>query len=345
MDPKTIQAALAAGTGDLRAPLQRDGQNAPTGVVLAANEQSTFAQSHFSEALTGYIAGYPEDTGLQELLDFISPPVQVGRRFEYRKSTKSRGLAESDDVRALDGQFKEVTSYGALENSRTLNKGLTFVVDRDRFPATEVFEQAVIAWLRGMLYRQEILRGLALLAASATVHNVAWTTASNPDSDLALSIAGGADVDGLEKNVGVVGATMLLKRKLIYLGKADNSAIVARSALSIGDLAEFLELEELRKISARQKSGATYPPIYRNSAIFFNALQSPMIDDPSHIKRAWSPVEGGGMWRVYREERGPKLLALSLEHYSQHIAPFTSGVVMVTDANSAATPAPPTVEE
>lgn len=341
MDSKTIQKALAASVGDIRAPLPQDGQNAPAGVVLAANEQSTFSQSHFSEALTGYIAGYPEDEGLQKLLDDVSPPVQVPRRFEYRKSTKVRGLAESDDVRALDGQFKEVTSYGSLESSRTLNKGLTFIVDRDRYPGNEQFEQAVIAWLRGMLLRQEILRGLALLSASATKHNVAWTTASNPDSDLALAIAGAADVDGLEKNAGLIGSTMLLARKLIYLGKENSSALVARSSMSLADLAEFLELEDIRRISARQKSGGSYPPIYRNSAIFYNLLKSPMIDDPSHIKRAWSPVEGGGMWRVYREERGPKILALSLEHYSQHIAPFTSGVVMVTDTNSGQTPAPP----
>ena len=69
-----------------------------------------------------------------------------------------------------------------------------------------------------------------------------------------------------------------------------------------------------------------------------------MIDDPSHIKRTWSPCEGGGMWRVYREERGPKTLALSLEHYSQFIAPFTSGVVMVTDDGSVETPKPPTTK-
>ena len=344
MDPKNIKTALAVSQGDFRAPLQRDSDNAPAGIILAANEQSTFTQSHFSEALTGYIAGYPEDSGLSELLDFIAPPVQVARRFEYRKSEKARGLAESDDVRALDGEFKEVTSYGKLESSRTLNKGLTYKIDRDRFPATEGFEQAVIAWLRNILLRQEVLRSLALLSAAAKVVNVDWTTASDPDADLLMAVAGAADADGLEKNVGIIGQTMLMRRKLVYQGKANNSALVARSSLSISDLAEYLELEELRKISARAKIGASYPPIYRNSAIFYNALSSPMIDDPSHIKRAWSPCEGGGMWRVFREERGPKILAISLEHYSQLLAPFTGGIVMVSDAGSAETPKPPTTK-
>ena len=193
-----------------------------------------------------------------------------------------------------------------------------------------------------MLLRQEILRALAGLVAAATTKTVAWTTASDPHADLALAIAGAADVDGLEKNRGIIGSTMLLNSKLVYQGKANNSALMARGAMGLADLAEYLGLEELRKISARQKSGSSYPPIYRNSAIFFNAVQSPMIDDPSHIKRVWSPCDGGGMWKVYREQRGPKVVALTLEHYSQIILPFTTGISRVLDSNSAATPTPPT---
>lgn len=322
-----------------------DGKATRAGLVMAANEQSSFAQTHFSEPLTGFAAGLPDDQGLQELLDFIAPPVQAPRRFEYRKSTTARFLAESDDIRAIDGGFKVVTTSGQIENSRTLNKGLTYLIDRDRIPAdVPNFEQSAVAWLKGMLLRQEILRALAGLVAAATTKNVAWTTASDPDADMLLAIAGAADADGLEKNRGIAGSTLLLKRKLVYQGKVDNAALVARGALGLADLAEYLELEELRKISARQKSGTSYPPAYRNSAIFYNAVQSPMIDDPSHIKRVWSPVEGGGMWRVYREERGPKIIAISLEHYSQIILPFTTGIVRVLDANSAATPTPPTAE-
>lgn len=322
-----------------------DSKAAQAGVVMAANEQSSFNQTHFSEPLTGYVAGLPDDTGLQELLDFIAPPVQAPRRFEYRKDETARGLAESDDVRAIDVAFKEVRSAGKLENSRTLNKGLTYLIDRDRI-AVDVpnFEQSAIAWLRGMLLRQEILRGMAGLVAAAVTKNVAWTTASDPDADMLLAIAGAADVDGLEKNRGIAGGTLLLKRKLIYQGKVGNSALVARGALTMQDLAEYLMLEEFRKISARQKSGTAYPPVYRNSAIFYNATPSPMIDDPSHIKRVWSPCDGGGMWKVYREERGPKLVALTLEHYSQLILPFTIGITRILDANSAATPTPPTTD-
>lgn len=341
MNPNLLAAAILS---TLR---QDDGSaSAPLGMVLAANEQSTFQQTHFSEALSAYAAGIPDSDGIEDLLNFVSPPIPVPRRFEFRRNVKGRFLAEDDDVRAIDGQFREITSYGKLESSRTLNKGLTYLIDTDRIPAdVDAFEQSVVAWLWGMLLRMDLLRALNGLSQAATKVNVAWTGAKDPDADMLRELARSADVNGLERNRGLMGATMRMNRKLCYQAKDKSSALVARANMTDAELADYLELEELRKLSARMKSGTLYPPLYRNSGLFWNAVQSPIIDDPSHIKRCVSPCSNGAMRQVYREQRGPKIIAISVEHYSQHILPFTEGILQVIDANSATIPAPPSTEE
>lgn len=311
------------------------------GVVVAANEASTFQQSYFSEPLTEFAAGLPDESGLEALLDFVAPPVQTPRRFEFRVADRGRYLAEDDDVRALDANFREITAHGKLENGRTLNKGLTFLIDRDRIPAdAERYEQSIVQWLWNMLLRQEIIRGLGGLAAAATKVNVEWLTDSDPDADMLMAIKASNEANGLEKNRGLMGSTLRLVRKLVYQGKV-GTALAARANLSDADLAEYLELEELRKLSVRGKSGSAYPPIYRNSAFFYNASQSPIIDDPSHIKRAWSPCDNGAKMKVYRQERTEKIVAISVEHYSQILLPLTAGITQVIDASSATTPTPP----
>ena len=63
--------------------IQADGKEA-NGVVALANE-SAFQGSFFSRPLTDFAVGYTsQEEPLQELLDFIAPPVQVpDRLFQY----------------------------------------------------------------------------------------------------------------------------------------------------------------------------------------------------------------------------------------------------------------------
>jgi hypothetical protein len=62
--------------------LPQDTGNLTPGVACMANT-SRFIEAHFSEPLTTYATGWRDPEGLQDLLDFVAPPVEVPRRFEY----------------------------------------------------------------------------------------------------------------------------------------------------------------------------------------------------------------------------------------------------------------------
>ena len=51
------------------------------GVICAANE-ARFESTYYSEPLTTFTVGWKDPEDLQDLLDFIAPPVTVGRRFD-----------------------------------------------------------------------------------------------------------------------------------------------------------------------------------------------------------------------------------------------------------------------
>ena len=49
------------------------------------------------------------------------------------------------------------------------------------------------------------------------------------------------------------------------------------------------------------------------------------IDDPTCLKRFVSPVEGGGLLRVYVQQISAKLVDVTVEHYSNIIATASIG--------------------
>src|SRR4051812_7605082 len=86
----------------------RDNGAIQPGEVYLANE-SRFNAAFFSEPLTVYATGWRDPNNLEALLDFLAPPVQVGRRFEYKKADNTEAfLSEADDQRAIGADFKRV---------------------------------------------------------------------------------------------------------------------------------------------------------------------------------------------------------------------------------------------
>ena len=53
-------------------------------------------------------------------------------------------------------------------------------------------------------------------------------------------------------------------------------------------------------------------------------------DDPSHAKRFWTAVEGGGKYRVYEQQMSAKLIDLTVEHYSNVSLTSTLGLRKLT---------------
>ena len=76
--------------------LERDNGQIQPGQVCLANE-SRFNSAFFSEPLTAYAAGWRDPNNIEALLDFVASPVQVGRRFEYKKADNAEAfLSEAD---------------------------------------------------------------------------------------------------------------------------------------------------------------------------------------------------------------------------------------------------------
>jgi hypothetical protein len=54
------------------------------------------------------------------------------------------------------------------------------------------------------------------------------------------------------------------------------------------------------------------------------------MDDPSNTKRFWTPVEGGGKYRVYEQPVSSKLVDLTVEHYSNVVVTSSTGLRTLT---------------
>src|SRR5882672_6577385 len=85
-----------------------DGQH---GGVYAANDNN-FDSEHLSEPLTEYIVGFPDDDGLQALLDAAAPMVPCERSFSYRvhdsKEQFQMDALDDADIREIGGDFAMV---------------------------------------------------------------------------------------------------------------------------------------------------------------------------------------------------------------------------------------------
>src|SRR5215471_6834255 len=104
--------------------LERDNGSILPGQICLANE-SRFNSAFFSEPLTTYAAGWRDPNNLEALLDFLAPPVQVGRRFEYKQADNSESfLSDTDDMRAIGADSKRVEYNGSTVQDKTCNKGL-----------------------------------------------------------------------------------------------------------------------------------------------------------------------------------------------------------------------------
>ena len=130
---------------------------------------SRFVEAFFSEPLTTYATGWRDQDGLQDLLDFIAPPTEVPRRFEYQTFPNAEAfLTETDDIRGIGADFKRVEYTSNKATGTTLNKGLTLRVDLDNVDQNTNWRERTIGKLQERILRNEVRRAITLLAAAAT---------------------------------------------------------------------------------------------------------------------------------------------------------------------------------
>lgn len=321
--------ALANAFGDT--PLVRDtGAQAP-GVICLANE-ARFTETFYSEPLTTYGVGFRDPNNIEATLEFFAPRIPVSRRFEFKKAVNAEEFYSEtfDDIRAIGGDFKRVEYTGTSVNEKTLNKGLTMLVDMDN--VTPGWEQRKTAQLIRRLRRNELRRALALLSAAATNTNKTWdvTAGKDPDQDVILELVAGATASGVRPNRVGFGDTAWSKRALAH--RAQNTAGgFASSGLTPEQLASFLGVDQVLVSRERyQSAAAAKTEIVANLVLMFEAMSGGDVEDASNIKRFVSPVEGGGDIRVYLQQVSAKLWALTVEHYSNVVITSTLGIRQFT---------------
>jgi hypothetical protein len=312
--------------------LERDNGQIQPGQVCLANE-SRFNSAFFSEPLTAYATGWRDPNNIESMLDFIAPPVQVGRRFEYKKADNAEAfLLDVDDIRAIGSDFKRVEYKGSSNNDKTTNKGLTVRVDLDIAGEMANWRELYTARLLQRLLRSELSRAMGQLLTAATNTAKTWDTTAgkDPDQDIISELLASVDAMGLRANRVVFGDVAWNKRLLAHRAQTSAGGY-ASAGLSPDELAGFLGVDGVRISRERyQSSAAAKGKIVPDVVLVFYGLEAPTPEDATHAKRFWSAVEGGGKYRVYEQQVSSKMVDLTVEHYSNVIVTSSLGLRKLT---------------
>ena len=321
---------IAAFTSAERLPLDNGLQAA--GQICLANE-SRFNSSFYSEPLTTYATGWKDLNQIEKTLDFLFPPVQVGRRFEFKKADNSEAfLSETDDLRAIGADFKHLEYRGSTVNEKTLNKGLTIRVDLDAVDNMPNWREIYTSRLLNRLLRNELRRAVAAASQAATNTNKTWDTTAgkDPDQDLLSELIAALDDSGVRPNRVVFGDVAWNKRLLAHRAQTSAGGY-ASAALTPAELAGFLGLDGVMISRERYQSSATAKSkVVPDLVLAFFALDGATPEDASHFKRFWSATDAGGKYKVYEQVINSKLVDLTVEHYSNVVVTSSVGLRKLT---------------
>ena len=308
--------------------LERDSGQILPGQICLANE-SRFSSAFFSEPLTAYATGWREPNNLEALLDFVAPPVQVGRRFEYKKAENTESfLSDTDDSRAIGSDFKRVEYRGSSVSDKTTNRGLTIRVDLDMSGDMPNWRELYTARLLQRLLRSELRRAMDQLVNNATNANKTWDTSAgkDPDQDILTELLAAVDASGVRPNRIVFGDVAWNKRMISHRAQATAGGF-ASSALTPEQLASFLGVDAVRISRERyQSSASAKSKVVPDVVLLFYGIEGATTEDATHTKRFWSAVEGGGKFRVYEQQSSSKMVDITVEHYSNVLLTSSVGL-------------------
>lgn len=315
--------------------IQRDtGSGYKAGQVLFANE-SRFQETHYSEPLTTYAVGWRDPSPILDTLNFVAPAVEVGRRFEFKRSVNAEEfLSETmNDLRAIGSDFKKVEYTADTVQEKTDNRGLTYIADLDQ--VTGNWQPGKVQKLLRRLNRNSLRRAVALLDAGATNTGVTWNSdaGKDPDDDVHTALEAAADSAGIYPNRVLYGKSALLKRRKSY-GAQTNAAGFANRGLTLEDMAAEYDVDKVMVSRERFQSSASAKSQILGSKVFmFFAEDGVDEEDPTHIKRFISKFtgeQGGGFERVYVQVLSAKLVAITVERYEKLVATTTLGLRKLT---------------
>ena len=319
----------------LTVPQDRGDSNRSEG-IYAANE-SRYIESTFSEPLTAFAVGYQDPGQLQELLDFISPPVVTTRRFEYLKWTNAEEFqaeTNNEDIRAIGADFKRVEYTSGKATGGVFNKGLTLRYDMDNAEDIPNYDQIVTARLMRRLLRAEALRAYTALSGAAVATTpLIWnaTAGLDPDQNIADLVVSFGDSMGLNPTRVLYGLGAWQARRKAH--RAQNTAGgFASSEDTIDEVATAVGVDEGFISRERYSTSSTAKSkIIPDSVIVFlaNANQSP--EDASNVKRFIANTQGGTPFRTYSQvSANGKFKSITVEHYSNILVTAPLGVQLAT---------------
>lgn len=298
--------------------------NAP-GVICLANS-SRFIETNFNQPVTAYAVGYPVED-VQADLDALCPRVPVPRRFTYRNHDNQYELASEtvDDIRSIGSDFKRVEYRGTEVEAKTLNKGLSMVIDLDEVADGEPWEQQAVAKLKRRLLINE-LRRAAVLFSAATAADETWngTSGDDPDSDILVDLAASITNGGARANRVFFSATAWQKR-VLALRKQAHAGGFASAMMNEQELARILAVDLVHISKAAYQSTTTAKAeVFGSEVYVYHQTNALDVMDASNVKRFVTPV-GGGDFRVYTQQVSAKQYVVSVEHYSNILTVKSTG--------------------
>jgi hypothetical protein len=302
------------------------------GQCYLANE-ARFNSAFFSEPLTTYATGWREPNNIEAMLDFIAPPVQVGRRFEYKKADNAEAfLSDSDDSRAIGSDFKTTEYKGTSVTDKTTNKGLIMRVDLDAVGEMPNWREMYTGRLLQRLLRSELRRAMNLILGSTGSIPKTWdsTVGKDPDQDVLTEMLAAVDESGVRPNRIVFGDVAWNKRLISHRAQASAGGY-ASAGLTPDELAGFLGVEAVRISRERyQSSPSGKAKVTPDNVLMFYGEDGVSGEDPTNAKRFWSATEGGLKYRVYEQQVNAKMVDLTVEHYSNVVVTSTVGLRKLT---------------
>jgi hypothetical protein len=305
----------------------------PAHGMVALADAASFNNTHFSEPLTTFAVGWRDPSNLQGMLDFLAPGVRTSRRFEFRKANAAADfLVDSDDERAVGADFKRVKSSGTIEQSKTVNRGLTTFVDMDEVGMEQDWQQEAVGMLMRRSVRNDLVAAIALAVAGAENTPKTWDSASDPDADLIALCEASGDAMGFNPNrIAFLGAAWT-KRLTALRAKTTAGGFAGIALTTPSEVARYCGFQEGMDINARYQSAAAAKAKVGGGAyaIALYAEAGLTKDDPSNMKRFWSPCGDGTQYRVYVRQVNEKCWAVTVERYVRIVATGTVGLLKYT---------------
>jgi hypothetical protein len=308
------------------------------GQITVANAAQNYAGS-LAQDVQGYLAGLPSSDESARL-ELLFPGMLTNDFFQFAKADDEAFLTEADnsDIRAAGSSFKRVQYKGTTVTEATVQKGLTMRVDHKTLAKINGgivpgWENRYAASLKNRLIRVDIVRGLAVVDAAAVNAAITFSAATNPDGLLRaqaqLSRLGIGDLANVQMVMG--NASWQGRQDAYEAAGRVNTGVTNHSDYTEEMLARYLGIKKViiqDGIKQTVKAGAK-GDVLGLVNYSYAVTDSPIMDDPSNIKRAYSPVTGGGEWAVAIQESAV-YTDITVWHESLIFAPQTTGIRKTT---------------